>query len=124
MPLSNAQHDKLKDIRKRQRIAANNKKNSPKVKKRGGYVRKTTKSKNKQQYKTKEWLELRDRIVTRDNNRCVACGKEAKVLHVHHLLYERGKEIWEVPDYYLVTLCPGCHVKEHSLYLSHPRKRF
>lgn len=35
-------------------------------------------------------------------------------LHVHHLKYLRGKMIWEVPLFYLVTLCEDCHSKEHG----------
>ena len=77
-----------------------------------------------EQLKSKEWIELRDRIVMRDNNRCIQCGEKSKVLHVHHLLYEKGKAIWNVPDYYLVTLCPGCHKKEHSRVLTPPTKHF
>ena len=61
------------------------------------------------QYDTDEWRELRERILKRDNYRCVSCFKESKNLHVHHLLYQKGRRIWEVPDFYLVTLCPKCH---------------
>ena len=76
------------------------------------------------QYKTDEWMDLRERIIQRDKFRCVACGQKPKVYHVHHLLYQYGNRIWEVPDYYLVTLCPGCHVKEHSKRFAVPPKHF
>ena len=124
MPMTNAQFDRLKEIRKQKRIADNKKKNAPKLKKRKPYRKNYKKDYYKWQYKTQEWIELRDRIVTRDNNRCVGCGEKSKVLHVHHLLYEKGKKIWEVPDWYLVSLCPKCHVKEHSRLFAHPRKHF
>lgn len=76
------------------------------------------------QYQTDEWNELRERIIQRDNFRCVSCGKKPKVHNVHHLLYQKGVKIWEVPDFYLVTLCPGCHIKEHSKKFFIPPKHF
>ena len=76
------------------------------------------------QYQTDEWLELRERIIQRDNFMCVTCGKKPKVYNVHHLLYQKGRRIWDVPDYYLITLCPGCHIKEHSKRFSIPNKHF
>lgn len=65
------------------------------------------------EYQTPEWMELRERIISRDKGRCVACYKKPDTLHVHHLLYEEGRRAWEVPDFYLVSLCNSCHYKEH-----------
>jgi len=76
------------------------------------------------QYKRQEWIELRNRIIRRDHNRCVACHCESNVFHVHHLLYHKDKSIWDVPDFYLVTLCPDCHIKEHSKQFIPPSKHY
>lgn len=79
-------------------------------------------------YKNKRWLELAERIKRRDGHRCVLCGNDGgesdKNLAVHHLLYENGKEVWDVPDCYLITVCHSCHKKEHSRRLSPPKKHF
>ncbi len=99
----------------------NNKKPQRSKKKRKS---KLTREAYKAQYKRQEWIELRDRIVFRDGNKCVLCKQGAKYFHVHHLLYEKGKSIWNVPDCYLITLCPGCHKKEHSKTFIIPPKHF
>jgi len=78
-------------------------------------------------YKTPEWIKVRDRIEARDGHACVHCGAKkgnGVILNVHHLLYVPGKEIWDVPDWYLVTLCQPCHKGEHSKKLRAPRKKF
>ena len=75
-------------------------------------------------YKTPEWQELRERILRRDEFRCVGCAVKDVPLAVHHLLYDKHKEIWEVPDWYLVTLCKRCHAKEHVISHSLPRNFF
>ena len=74
-------------------------------------------------YTSKEWGEVANRVKERDGYRCVNCGT-AKNLHVHHLIYEKDKEIWAVPLWYLVTLCGGCHQIEHTKTLIPPRKVF
>lgn len=75
-------------------------------------------------YNTKEWRDKRTIIYRRDSYRCVKCsrrGQKGVRLNVHHLLYIKGAEVWEVPDFYLVTLCEKCHTEEHSLDLSPPK---
>ena len=78
-------------------------------------------------YKHPKWKELRNRIYIRDKKRCVRCGdgpRDGKDLHVHHLLYIKDKEPWDVPEYYLVTLCVECHKLEHSIRLTPPSKHY
>ena len=72
-------------------------------------------------YSNDLWDEKRRAIYKRDDYRCVKCGLKGK-LNAHHLLYEDGKELWEVPDFYLVSLCDNCHKEEHSKKLIAPRK--
>ena len=48
------------------------------------------------------------------------CDAEDHTLHVHHLIYEKGKEPWEYSDELLVPLCDQCHkeVAETQLNIS------
>ena len=115
--------ERLKEYRKGIEMEKNANKKKPK-RKRAYRKRKINKNYYKSQYMAPEWIELRERIINRDNNRCKQCGKENNTFHIHHLLYEADKKIWEVPDYYLVTLCPGCHKKEHSRHLIRPTKHY
>lgn len=68
----------------------------------------------KEQYLHPNWQKMRLAILKRDFFRCVNCRNKDKLLHVHHLKYIKGKMIWDVPKYYLVTLCEDCHSEEHG----------
>lgn len=70
-------------------------------------------------YYAPEWMELRDKALDRDGHKCINCGATRK-LNVHHLCYIKGKKVWEVPLWYLVTLCETCHAKEHKKRLKAP----
>ncbi len=111
MKLSIYQFEKLQKMRKEQKKAKNIAANKRKPK-----------NKHKD-YLNSKWDIKRRRIYKRDNYKCVNCGDKGK-MNAHHLLYERGKEIWEVPDYYIVSLCDDCHKLEHSKELSGPAKRY
>ena len=67
----------------------------------------------KEQIKSPLWQKRRLEILNRDNFTCQICGCKDKTLHVHHLVYEKGKMIWEYPDKLLITLCEECHEHEH-----------
>jgi len=75
-------------------------------------------------YKHPHWLLKRKEIYRERGSRCESCGQENVTLHVHHLLYEIGKEPWDVPNWYLVILCEDCHKGEHSKNLYAPKKHF
>lgn len=68
----------------------------------------------KEQYLHPNWQKMRNYILSRDNYCCVSCRNISKTLHVHHLKYIKNDYIWNVPHYYLVTLCEDCHSKEHG----------
>ena len=60
--------------------------------------------------KSPHWLEVRARILKRDNYRCVACPASQQ-LHVHHMTYQHlGME----KEYELITLCADCHKILHK----------
>lgn len=59
--------------------------------------------------KDPRWQKRRLEIMERDNFRCQGCGDQDKTLHVHHKIYERGKDPWDYEDNILVTYCEDCH---------------
>ena len=54
-----------------------------------------------------EWLEIRTRILKRDNYTCVNCNETGGNLHVHHIVPKSKGGTDE--DDNLVTLCDRCH---------------
>tara|TARA_R110000868_G_C10683294_1_gene747661 strand:+ start:336 stop:827 length:492 start_codon:yes stop_codon:yes gene_type:complete len=69
----------------------------------------------KEQYLHPNWQKMRLYVFDRDKYTCVDCKSTDKTLHAHHLKYIREKMVWEVPHWYLVTLCEDCHKKEHNI---------
>lgn len=70
-------------------------------------------------YRSTQWQEKKNRILTRDNYTCAVCGKhgdEHTLMHVHHKTYEHcvDNKCWTCPDDDLITLCEGCHAKLHG----------
>lgn len=61
--------------------------------------------------KDPRWQKKRLEILNRDNWRCcvTGCFETEKTLHVHHLDYISGKEPWDYPDEYFMTVCENCH---------------
>lgn len=59
------------------------------------------------------WRQRRQQILRRDNYKCSKCANTQQ-LHVHHLIYQYGFEVWEYEDQYLITLCSTCHEGEHQ----------
>lgn len=64
--------------------------------------------------KDPRWQKKRLEILERDDFSCRSCGSDAKELHVHHLIYLKGKEPWEYKNEHLVTLCKKCHENENE----------
>ncbi len=56
-----------------------------------------------------KWQKKRLQILERDNYFCQSCGDDENQLHVHHIKYIFGKEIWDYKDELLITLCHNCH---------------
>jgi hypothetical protein len=75
------------------------------------------KEKAKNLYRNIEWIKFSNKIKKRDNFKCFKCGhsSEKVVLQVHHTVYYENRKPWE---YFLsdcITLCKGCHAREHNL---------
>ena len=68
----------------------------------------------KDQYLHPNWQKMRLVILKRDGFKCLECGDVNSVLHAHHLKYLKDKFIWQVPKWYIVTLCEKCHSLEHN----------
>lgn len=66
-----------------------------------------------EQLKTKQWKEVRDRILRRDKYTCQRCRSNEN-LQVHHIHYIQFRMAWEYEDNNLVTLCRLCHAETHG----------
>jgi hypothetical protein len=64
--------------------------------------------------KDPRWQKKRLEIMGRDEFRCQCCGDDESSLSVHHKVYIYGREPWDYPDGYLVTLCDSCHEVEED----------
>lgn len=64
-----------------------------------------------------QWQKRRMEIFARDSWKCIVCGRtyEEAQLQVHHKIYTPHTSIWDYPDDLLLTLCKGCHAREHGL---------
>lgn len=69
----------------------------------------------KELLKTPEWRDKRQEILYRDKFICQKCGKYSKHNEVHHVDYISGRDIWNYPDNWLITLCRDCHDEEHNV---------
>lgn len=68
---------------------------------------------NKQNEKNKEkWLNVREAVLKRDNNKCRICGKLATQVHHIHLRSKRKDLIYNINN--LVSLCDKHHFHKGS----------
>jgi len=68
-----------------------------------------------QKLRDPRWQKKRLEILERDNWKCQCCWDQESTLTVHHRRYLPGKEPWDYPGEYLVTLCGECHETERML---------
>jgi hypothetical protein len=68
-------------------------------------------------YNLPEWKHFTDTIKYRDQFTCLHCGRKEPeiILQVHHKSYKSGVKIWEYPTSDCISLCKGCHAREHAL---------
>jgi hypothetical protein len=63
--------------------------------------------------KTDHWIDLRTRVLIRDNYTCKKCGFKYNS-QVHHINYDKSN--WfDYTENDLITLCSYCHAKTHNL---------
>lgn len=77
-------------------------------------------------YKSKEWLELREKILKENHNECEWCRKQGKISRaeqVHHVQYVKKHPELAMSRHYqykgvkkknLIALCHDCHDKAHD----------
>jgi hypothetical protein len=65
----------------------------------------------------REWKGFSNKVKTRDGFRCTVCKRSGNevVLQAHHLVYKPNLKPWEYPICDLVTVCRGCHAREHGI---------
>ncbi len=68
-------------------------------------------------YYNKKWHEFSNAIKFRDNYRCLKCDRKEPevILQAHHTVYKQGFKPWDYPYSDCITLCKGCHAREHNL---------
>lgn len=69
-----------------------------------------------EQIKSPKWQKRRLEILERDHFACILCKDKDSELHVHHIVYDKNKMIWEYNGGLLVTLCSNCHENIHAMY--------
>lgn len=74
-------------------------------------------NKFKKSYYNNKWYAFANQIKGRDNFTCLKCGRNESdvILQVHHNIYNDGLKPWEYPMSDCLTLCKGCHSREHNL---------
>lgn len=60
------------------------------------------------------WQKKRLEVLNRDGFSCRFCSDTKTTLHVHHKVYEKGKEPWDIDSKLLITLCKDCHEQEEK----------
>ena len=68
-------------------------------------------------YRVKEWVTFSENIKKRDGGVCLKCFRSSPdvVLQVHHEIYKEGRKPWDYESSDCITLCSGCHAREHNL---------
>lgn len=86
-------------------------------------------------YKSKEWIELREKILKENHYECVWCkekGKISKAEQVHHVQYVKKHPELALSEYYtykgkqyrnLIPLCHDCHDKAHGRMRHKPKTK-
>jgi len=68
-------------------------------------------------YYNKKWFDFSKLVKSRDGNKCLKCGRAEPdvVLQTHHKNYKPRVKPWEYPLSDCITLCKGCHSREHGI---------
>lgn len=62
-----------------------------------------------------KWQRRRLEIMALHDYQCQECASKDDQLHIHHVVYLRGKKPWEYPDHLLKCFCKDCHETAESL---------
>lgn len=72
---------------------------------------------NRKSYYNEKWYQYSEIVQRRDGYKCLKCWRKKGeiILQTHHKLYKRGLEVWEYPLSDCISLCKGCHAREHGI---------
>ncbi len=73
------------------------------------------KENNNSEYLDPRWQKKRLEVMEKTGFKCQCCGSKDNTLHVHHLDYEHGKNVWDYSSSELECLCEECHRKKHLI---------
>lgn len=70
----------------------------------------------KKLYANNEWIQFSRRVQKRDGEKCLKCHRSSPnvILQTHHKIYIPNKQPWEYALSDCITLCKGCHAREHG----------
>lgn len=68
--------------------------------------------------KDPRWQKMRLQVLEHDEWTCQWCANKEKTLNVHHFVYAKSGNPWDVDMADLTTLCEDCHYINHSKKLS------
>jgi len=73
--------------------------------------------KPKNLWTNEKWHEFSHKVNKRDDYKCLQCGRNETevILQVHHERYIPNKAPWEYALSDCITLCKGCHARQHGL---------
>lgn len=74
-----------------------------------------TKKTYSEQYRSPKWQKKRLEVLNAADFRCEDCGSKEKTLNVHHVIYHKGREVWNYDNDELMVLCEECHQARHRL---------
>jgi len=66
-----------------------------------------------EQLKSPHWQRKRLEVLEEHGFACQKCDDTEVQLHVHHVVYERGRLAWEYSGDELQCLCKSCHEEAH-----------
>lgn len=71
----------------------------------------------KKLYRNEQWYKFSKEVQHRDKKKCTKCGRTHLnvILQTHHKFYKPGYKPWEYELSDCVTLCKGCHAREHKI---------
>lgn len=64
-------------------------------------------------YKDPRWQKKRLEVLNEKGWRCEECGDKNTTLHVHHVYYVKGRDVWNYSIDDLLVLCEDCHKFTH-----------
>jgi len=71
---------------------------------------------HRDQWKSNEWKGRRSGWLAKYGRFCRSCRREDVAVHVHHVIYAKGKQLHEATDDELTALCESCHAKWHAVF--------